>query len=112
MNTTSSHTRRTLAAGTVSLLADAGLWLSALTPAQAAAPTCRGFAATIVGTSGSDEINGTNGRDVIVGLGGHDEIDGRGGNDVICAGAGNDEKFEGSASERVEDRWEDRYGRD
>ncbi|MCW2768201.1 MAG: Hemolysin type calcium-binding protein, partial [Nocardioides sp.] len=48
---------------------------SAPASAQAAAPTCHGEAATIVGTAGGDFLTGTPGRDVIVGLQGSDEID-------------------------------------
>jgi Ca2+-binding RTX toxin-like protein len=51
---------------------------------------CRGVAATIVGTNGSDARTGSQGRDVIVALGGNDTISGLGGNDVICGGAGKD----------------------
>jgi hypothetical protein len=51
---------------------------------------CRGVAATIVGTNGSDARTGSQGRDVIVALGGSDTISGLGGNDVICGGAGKD----------------------
>lgn len=53
-------------------------------------PTCGGEPATIVGTTGNDEIRGTNGRDVIVGLGGDDTIRGLGGSDIICGGSGHD----------------------
>jgi Ca2+-binding RTX toxin-like protein len=53
-------------------------------------PTCAGWQATIVGTSGRDVITGTRGRDVIVTGGGRDTIAGRGGRDTICAGGGND----------------------
>jgi len=59
-------------------------------PAAAAAPTCFGLTATIVGTAGDDVINGTAGADVIVGLDGNDTIHGGGGNDTICGGNGND----------------------
>jgi hypothetical protein len=52
--------------------------------------TCRGIAATIVGTDGSDARTGTQGQDVIVALGGNDTLSGVGGNDVICGGAGKD----------------------
>jgi hypothetical protein len=51
---------------------------------------CRGVAATIVGTNGSDARTGSPGQDVIVALGGNDTLSGLGGNDVICAGAGKD----------------------
>ncbi len=82
----SIRARRTIAGLSVVLLGGAGLWLGAVGPGQRRRPqTCHGLTATIVGTSGADELNGTSGRDVIVGLGGNDEIDGNGGNDVICA---------------------------
>ena len=57
---------------------------------QAAAQTCDGLAATIIGTANNDELVGTNGDDVIVGLGGDDNILGGDGNDTICGGDGND----------------------
>ena len=53
-------------------------------------PTCNGLTATIVGTSGADDIEGTAGNDVIVGLAGDDQIRGKGGDDTICGNAGND----------------------
>jgi Ca2+-binding RTX toxin-like protein len=63
-----------------------------VTPSQgAAAYTCHGRTATIVGSASSNEIDGTSGPDVIVGLGGNDDIEGHGGNDVICGGRGSDE---------------------
>jgi hypothetical protein len=52
--------------------------------------TCRGIAATIVGTNGSDARTGSQGQDVIVALGGNDTLSGLGGNDVICGGPGKD----------------------
>jgi RTX calcium-binding nonapeptide repeat (4 copies) len=52
--------------------------------------TCRGIAATIVGTNGSDVRTGSPGQDVVVALGGNDTLSGIGGNDVICGGAGKD----------------------
>lgn len=58
--------------------------------AQAAAPSCFGKKATIVGTSGKDRIVGTDGPDVIVGRGGDDVIKGRGGDDLICGNYGAD----------------------
>lgn len=61
-------------------------------PSQgAAAPTCAGRVATIVGNANANELEGTPGPDVIVGRGGNDDIEGRGGNDVICGNRGNDE---------------------
>jgi len=55
---------------------------------DAARPTCRGKAATIVGTPRDDDIVGTHKADVIVGGGGKDDIYGGGGSDTICGGAG------------------------
>lgn len=49
---------------------------------------CHGRVATIVGTTGDDELTGTPGRDVIAGRGGSDHLRGLGGNDVMCAGDG------------------------
>ena len=63
--------------------------------------TCRGVAATIVGTAGSDSLVGTGGRDVIVALGGNDRIVSSAGRDLICAGAGADYVGAGSAADRV-----------
>jgi Ca2+-binding RTX toxin-like protein len=61
-------------------------------PSQgAAAHSCGGRVATIVGNASANEIHGTSGPDVIVGLGGNDDIEGRAGNDVICGNRGNDE---------------------
>lgn len=67
-------------------------------------PTCGGMTATIVGTSGNDDLTGTSGDDVIVGLTGDDVIDGglgadricgRGGDDSITGNGGNDHLFGG-----------------
>jgi Ca2+-binding RTX toxin-like protein len=58
--------------------------------APALAATCRGLAATIVGTPGNDVRTGTPGRDVMVGLEGNDTLRGLAGNDVICGAKGND----------------------
>lgn len=65
------------------------------------APTCRGRAATIVGTHGSDYLVGTPGDDVIVGLGGPDTIEGGGGNDIICGNAGADVIEGGDGNDRI-----------
>jgi Ca2+-binding RTX toxin-like protein len=51
---------------------------------------CRGRQATLVGTSGNDELVGTSGEDVIAGLEGDDVIRGLSGKDVVCAGSGRD----------------------
>jgi len=54
------------------------------------ARTCKGVAATDVGTDGDDAIAGSPGADSIVAAGGDDVVRARGGDDVICAGAGDD----------------------
>jgi Ca2+-binding RTX toxin-like protein len=59
-------------------------------PSQAAAGTCRGLTANIVGTPGNDVRTGTPGRDVMLGLEGNDTLRGLAGNDVICGANGND----------------------
>lgn len=56
---------------------------------------CLGRVATIIGTSGSDNLRGTRGSDVILGLGGNDVIQGGAGNDLICGGPGADELLGG-----------------
>ncbi len=57
---------------------------------QAQAETCKGVAATIVGTESADTILGTGHRDVIVASGGPDVVLARGGRDLVCAGTGDD----------------------
>jgi Ca2+-binding RTX toxin-like protein len=69
--------------------------------ASAAPVTCDGRRATIVGTSGNDNIEGTPHADVIAGLGGNDTIAGRGGNDVICGGYGADRLGGGHGNDRL-----------
>lgn len=64
--------------------------LLAATPAGAVTPRCFTARATIVGTSGDDEIRGTRRRDVVVARAGDDTIQGLRGNDLVCGGAGND----------------------
>jgi uncharacterized repeat protein (TIGR01451 family) len=63
--------------------------------------TCRGIAATIIGTAGADNLLGTGGRDVIVGLGGNDTIAALAGRDLVCAGGGDDYVGAGSAADRI-----------
>ena len=70
-------------------------------PPAAAAVTCHGERATIVGDSRSQVLNGTPGRDVIAGLGGNDTINGRGGNDLICGGRGADKLKGGGGNDRL-----------
>lgn len=71
-----------------------------LLPAQAAlaGASCFGSHATIVGTSGSDDLVGTAARDVIFAGGGADTIHALKGNDVVCAGRGDDLILGGSGS--------------
>jgi Ca2+-binding RTX toxin-like protein len=57
---------------------------------DAPSATCRGLAATIVGTPGNDVRTGTPGRDVMLGLEGNDTLRGLAGNDLICGAKGND----------------------
>ncbi|MBA3265487.1 MAG: hypothetical protein H0T14_03825 [Nocardioidaceae bacterium] len=75
-----------------------GSWLAA---SAADPPLCFGQAATIVGTSGDDELIGTPGADVIVGLGGFDTIDGLAGSDRICGGGDVDAMFGGLGLDRM-----------
>jgi alpha-galactosidase len=63
--------------------------------------TCKGIAATIVGTEGADQIAGTPGADVIVGLDGNDKISGLAGNDVICGARGNDTLKGGTGNDQL-----------
>jgi Ca2+-binding RTX toxin-like protein len=89
---------------TTATLLSTMVWLSvpAAIPALAqTAATCNGVAATIVGSSGSDDIEGTPGRDVIATLGGDDKIRAEGGNDLICGGPGNDDIRGDAGSDRV-----------
>jgi uncharacterized repeat protein (TIGR01451 family) len=65
------------------------------------APTCRGVAATIIGTGGADVLLGTPGPDVIAALGGNDRIVSRAGRDLVCAGGGADYIGAGTAADRV-----------
>ena len=71
-------------------------------PTEASAtPSCRGHAATIVGTNQDDVLRGTSGDDVIVGRGGDDRIRGRGGDDIICGGNGEDDIHGGSGDDEI-----------
>lgn len=80
--------RRTAFATTLGLVAATTVVLTG--PVLAAAPTCDGEPATIVGTAGDDVLVGTPGRDVIAALAGADQLRGRGGDDLLCGGAGRD----------------------
>jgi hypothetical protein len=63
--------------------------------------TCKGIAATIVGTNGSDVRTGSQGQDVIVALGGNDTLSGLAGNDLICGGAGKDTERGGKGKDTL-----------
>lgn len=67
-----------------------------------ALPTCFGFEATIIGTTGDDRLRGTSGDDVIVSKTGSDVVHGRGGDDRICAGDGSDRVIGGLGSDRLQ----------
>lgn len=83
-----AHVRTLATADT--FLVGAGTPVTDIDIALPAAPTCRGKAPTIFGTTLDDIITGTAGRDIISGLAGTDTINGRGGNDLLCGDAGND----------------------
>lgn len=69
--------------------------------AAAAAATCKGKQATLVGTNGSDTIRGTGKRDVIAALKGKDKVSGLAGNDLVCAGAGKDKVNGGAGNDKL-----------
>ncbi len=69
--------------------------------ASAAAITCNGVPATIVGGPGDDVLPGTAGPDVIAGLGGNDTIDALGGDDIVCGGPGHDTVDAGAGNDVV-----------
>jgi uncharacterized delta-60 repeat protein len=62
---------------------------------------CLGHKATIVGTSGRDDLTGTPRRDVIAALGGADKVRGLGGADLICGGPGKDKLSGGAGRDRI-----------
>lgn len=70
-------------------------------PGYAAAPSCAGRAATIVGTAAPDAIVGTSGNDVIVSLGGNDSVHAGRGTDLICGGPGDDRLRGGLGADRL-----------
>ncbi len=78
-----------------------GVLVSAPAPVTAAAATCAGVPATIVGTTGDDELTGTPGDDVIAALEGNDVIDGGAGNDLVCGDAGADRLTGGDGNDRL-----------
>jgi uncharacterized repeat protein (TIGR01451 family) len=74
---------------------------TATTTVVGPAATCRGAAATVVGTGGNDALVGTPGPDVIAAFGGDDSIASLGGRDLVCAGGGSDRVGAGSAADKV-----------
>ena len=91
--------RKVLAVGVV---VPALVIIASTGPAPASAQrTCRGLAATIVGTVGDDRLSGTRGADVVVGRGGNDELFGLSGDDVLCGGPGADDLVGGRGHDQL-----------
>ena len=88
-------------AGIACLVAGVLLPVPVAAPAQGAAATCAGVPATIVGTTGDDELTGTPGDDVIAALEGNDVVDGGDGNDLVCGDAGSDRVTGGLGNDRL-----------
>jgi Ca2+-binding RTX toxin-like protein len=89
-----------LVACTVAAVSLSGV-LVASPAAGAGSRKCFDRKATIVGTSGSDNIYGTNGSDVIVGGRGDDQIHGLGGDDFLCGEGGRDILTGGSGDDQL-----------
>ena len=94
------RTKTILAACIVLTLGLSGV-LVAGPAAGAGSRTCLNRKATIVGTSGSDNIYGTNGSDVIVGGRGNDQLHGLGGDDYICGEGARDILTGGSGDDQL-----------
>lgn len=60
-----------------------------------------GFALTLTGGPGNDNIDGTSSTDYIYGYGGDDDLDGRGGADVLFGGDGRDLGWGGTGNDYV-----------
>jgi Ca2+-binding RTX toxin-like protein len=82
-------TARSVTSVATIVLALAGSLLAGA-PARAAAFTCAGEPATIIGPQIGNVTHGTEGDDVILTFNRNDYIRAGGGNDLICSGAGND----------------------
>jgi Ca2+-binding RTX toxin-like protein len=93
--------RSILGIGGVLVMAVLASALVAGSAAGSGSRTCLGRKATIVGTSGSDNIYGTNGSDVIVGGKGNDQIHGLGGDDFLCGEGGRDILTGGSGDDEL-----------
>jgi hypothetical protein len=80
-------------------------WIGACERAVVGGPaeTCKGRAATLVGTPGNDKgaraLVGTDERDVIVALGGNDKIRSGKGKDIVCGAGGKDKVGAGGQSD-------------
>jgi Ca2+-binding RTX toxin-like protein len=72
--------------------------INSVTPPSA---KCFGRTATVIGSSGADNLKGTTKADVIAGLGGKDKISGRGGRDRICGGGRKDVLLGGKGDDRL-----------
>src|SRR5947208_15613811 len=77
------HEMRLSLTAFVGLLAGWVLVPAAPSGATPAPDKCLGEIATIVGTSGDDDLNGTEGRDVVSLGSGDDVFDGLGGDDLV-----------------------------
>jgi hypothetical protein len=71
-------------------------------PPPGAILTCRGRAATHIGTVGDDSMTGTPGSDVIIALAGDDVVKALSGSDVICAGQDHDTATGGKGRDTVQ----------
>ena len=89
-----------IGAAAVALCLPAGL-LEAARGADGEGPGCRDKVATIVGSSGPDQLSGTPERDVIYGGAGDDVIGGAGNGDLICGGPGDDVLSGGTGSDAL-----------
>ena len=96
-----THVLRRVLIVAIPLIGSLGVGTAVFSAMNAAAPSCDGLAATVVGTSGDDVLNGTAGRDVVVALDGEDVVRGLGGADVLCGGGGADTMHGGDGNDLV-----------
>jgi CSLREA domain-containing protein len=82
-------------------LPDIGAFEVQAPPAAPAAVTCKGKAATIVGTAGNDVLVGTASRDVVAAKAGGDKVKTKGGKDLVCAGKGKDKARGGGGNDKL-----------
>ena len=78
-----------------------GVALALASMAAGGRNTCLGEEATIIGTSGNDELVGTVRDDVIVAHGGNETIRASEGNDFGCARAGDDRIWGGLNRDKI-----------